>query len=103
MFLYSLKCLIDEMDERRQYEVNLMLQEISACQRDYNINLCQPESRVPVLEKFCLEKEICLAKNPNALITRGKILATIFSDIIETFMDGIALRSFSVIAIFMLL
>ncbi|KAI5180973.1 hypothetical protein NEOKW01_1214 [Nematocida sp. AWRm80] len=65
---------------------------IEECKREYLINKCAPETRVPALEQQCKEWEECMSKNPfRQEIT--KVVFRVASESIEEFINGFSLRT----------
>jgi Di-sulfide bridge nucleocytoplasmic transport domain len=69
-----------------------MQMEIDRCRREYEVNRCRPEERVPAMEEKCREWEVCMRRDPR----RTEMTAVIFkvaSESLEEFLSGVSLRS----------
>lgn len=67
-------------------------QKIEECTRQYKLNRCSPEERVPALEEKCKEWETCMRSDPlREELTR--VVFQVASSTIEEFLNGISIRS----------
>ncbi|OAG31650.1 hypothetical protein NEDG_00125 [Nematocida displodere] len=65
---------------------------IAESKRQYLVNRCAPEQRVPALEAQCREWEQCMAKDPfREELT--KVIFKIASDSLEEFLSGVSFRT----------
>ncbi|MBW0487120.1 hypothetical protein O181_026835 [Austropuccinia psidii MF-1] len=72
---------------------NTLRQEIELCTKEYHINRCFPvELRTPFIAKHCQEWETCMMRDPK-LISRSKIGAETFAEIINGFVDVISWKT----------
>ncbi|PLW30404.1 hypothetical protein PCANC_23275 [Puccinia coronata f. sp. avenae] len=68
-------------------------QEIELCTKEYHSNRCYPvEQRTQFIEKHCIEWEACMSRNPN-LISRSKIGAETFAEVMNGFVDVISWKT----------
>ncbi|KAI9300535.1 Di-sulfide bridge nucleocytoplasmic transport domain-containing protein [Cunninghamella echinulata] len=70
---------------------NTLIQEIQSCAQQYKINLCDPETRVPALEKKCEHWLTCMNRIPHS-ITRTKVSAETIAEIINSFVEPISYK-----------
>lgn len=66
-----------------------ILEEIEQCARNYIINQCDPETRVPWLETLCNTWQACMKKDP----FKGKLSAEIIAEIITSFLEGLSYKA----------
>ncbi|KAI5171783.1 hypothetical protein NEFER03_1088 [Nematocida sp. LUAm3] len=67
-------------------------QKIEECAKQYKLNRCSPEERVPALEEKCKEWETCMRNDPlREELTR--VVFQVASNTIEEFLNGISIRS----------
>ncbi|CAO3652962.1 unnamed protein product [Cunninghamella echinulata] len=71
---------------------NTLIQEIQSCAQQYKINLCDPETRVPALEKKCEYWLTCMNRIPHS-ITRTKVSAETIAEIINSFVEPISYKA----------
>lgn len=57
-----------------------------SCQKQFYINKCDTE-RVRAIEKFCMEKEICMNRDPKIAATKVSNMSRILSDLINNFFE----------------
>ncbi|EIJ88735.1 hypothetical protein NEPAR06_1274 [Nematocida parisii] len=65
---------------------------ISDCAREYRINRCNPEDRVPAVEKQCQEWEKCMAQDPIKQ-ELSKIVLRMLSEGAEELMGSLSVRT----------
>ncbi|KAI5190514.1 hypothetical protein NECID01_1020 [Nematocida sp. AWRm77] len=69
--------------------------QIEECRRQYVLNKCHPDERVPALEEQCKSWEKCMAKDPfREEIT--KVVFRVASDAIEEFLNGVSFRTVAI-------
>ncbi|KAI5132471.1 hypothetical protein NEAUS06_0166 [Nematocida ausubeli] len=66
--------------------------QIADCAREYRINRCSPEERVPAMEKQCQVWEKCMTQDPIRQ-ELGKIILRLFSEGAEELMSALSVRS----------
>ncbi|KAA1071176.1 hypothetical protein PGT21_019905 [Puccinia graminis f. sp. tritici] len=72
---------------------NRLRQEIELCTKEYHSNRCYPvNQRTQFIEKHCIQWEECMARNPN-LISRSKIGAETFAEVMNGFVDVISWKT----------
>lgn len=81
-----------DVDIKVEGEMSATLAEIAQCSRQYLENRCQPETRVPAMEKACLAWESCMARDPK-VIGRAKVSAITFAEIINSFVEPISFKT----------
>ena len=81
-----------DVDIKVEGEMSATLAEIAQCSRQYLENRCQPETRVPAMEKACLAWEACMARDPK-VIGRAKVSAITFAEIINSFVEPISFKT----------
>ncbi|CAO3650390.1 unnamed protein product [Cunninghamella blakesleeana] len=71
---------------------NALIQEIQSCAQQYKINLCDPETRVPALEKKCEYWLLCMNRMPHS-VTRVRVSAETIAEIINSFVEPISYKA----------
>ncbi|CAH7681489.1 Di-sulfide bridge nucleocytoplasmic transport domain-containing protein [Phakopsora pachyrhizi] len=72
---------------------NQLLQEIEICTTEYQSNRCFPiEGRTKFIEQHCINWEKCMNQNPR-LISRSKIVAETFAEVMNGFVDTISWKT----------
>jgi len=65
---------------------------ILACAKSYVDNRCQPESRLPAMERQCALWEECMAQEP-VVEGRTRIVAETVAEVVNGFVEVISLRT----------
>ena len=79
--------MIYDLYIRYDMEVEDMKVEQKNCMKEYYENRCHFETRVPASEKFCVEKEKCLNKNPERMGISSFLFAKISGQFFRTFLE----------------
>ncbi|KAI8974935.1 Di-sulfide bridge nucleocytoplasmic transport domain-containing protein [Pilobolus umbonatus] len=61
------------------------------CQQQYELNRCAPDTRLPAISSLCREWEKCIYRPLST--TKTKILAEIFAEIANAFLDTLTLKT----------
>lgn len=77
-------------------------QEIGEARSLYEINKCDPSTRVPAIEELCNEWE-CIIKNGYGSIGYTRIIAEVFGDVVDGFVRKFSIRSSLVVGFFFIL
>lgn len=70
-----------------------MMAEISLCSRQYVENKCNPEYRVPAMEKVCTEWETCMSRDPSTT-SRSSLHAETIAEILNGFFGAISTKTY---------
>ena len=79
--------MINDLFIRYDLEVEDVKIEQKNCLREYYENKCYNETRVPAIEKFCLEKEKCMSRNPQKIGISSFLLAKISGQFFKSFIQ----------------
>lgn len=79
--------MMNDLYIRYDLEVEDFKVEQKNCMREYYENRCHFETRVPAIERFCLEKEKCLNKNPEKIGISSFLLAKISGQFFMSFFE----------------
>lgn len=60
------------------------------CAKEYTANQCEPETRIPIAEEFCREKEACMHQNE---VYTLKTVAMVLGDTVESFVGAMSWRT----------
>ncbi|KJE93239.1 hypothetical protein, variant [Capsaspora owczarzaki ATCC 30864] len=66
--------------------------EIELCSKHFLENKCAPHTRIPAIERSCIEWEKCIQRDP-ATMGRAKITAEIFAEIVNSFIEPISYKT----------
>ncbi|ORX42175.1 hypothetical protein DM01DRAFT_1330159 [Hesseltinella vesiculosa] len=81
-----------DLQIKAQEHTKDLVYEIQSCARQYKVNLCDPETRVPALEQKCQEWLVCMNQLPTT-VTRARLSAETLAEIINSFMDPISYKT----------
>lgn len=85
--------------------IRIEINKVKLCQKNYLMNQCDPEVRVPALENICSEWFQCIndgeiiTKNNFYTLRSAKLWTQTIADIINTFIEEIKLKAFIFIII----
>ena len=66
--------------------------EISSCAREYETNRCDPNERIPAMQKTCEVWKNCMNQDPN-VVARAKITAHTVAEILNSFIEPISYKT----------
>lgn len=98
-FIYILISVQRDIRHRITDRRTKIRQEISEAKGLYEINRCDPSSRVPAMEGLCNKWE-CVIKNGYGSIGYTRIIAEVFGDVIDGFVRKFSVRSSLVMGFF---
>ena len=92
----------DDIQKKRAQEMEAILIEINQCTKDYVDNRCEPETRLPPIEDYCMEKEKCMMQDPVKVVQASKMTALILAEILNEFVGALEVKTiiFFFIALF---
>lgn len=70
-----------------------MISEIALCSRQYHENRCNPDQRVPAMEKVCMEWETCMSRDPSTT-SRARLHAETIAEILNGFFGAISTKTY---------
>lgn len=101
-FFYILVSTIrNDVDKKVQEYSTEILAEMAECSKQYLRNNCIPGRRVPALEKMCVSLERCMNRDPT-IVGHARVSAETFSEIINSFIKPLTLKTWLVIGGFMI-
>jgi hypothetical protein len=71
----------------------VMISEIALCSRQYQENRCNPDQRVPAMEKVCMEWETCMSRDPSTT-SRARLHAETIAEILNGFFGAISTKTY---------
>lgn len=89
----------DDFMKKKDQEKGILMLEIQQCMRDYEENRCDPKTRVPQLEGYCLSKEKCMAQDPAMVVKVSKMTAALVAEILNEFVDPLGIKTMAFIFI----
>ena len=105
IFIYFFYILIttirNDIDKKVEEYSAEILAEMALCSKQYLDNRCAPGSRVPHLESTCISLERCMNRDPT-VIGRARVSAETFSEIINSFIEPLTLRTWTVVGAFII-
>lgn len=75
-----------------QWFQNEILLENQRCSKNFQLNKCDPETRVPAVEDVCQAWEHCMLRDP-LKVASTKITASVFAEILEEFVQNVSYKS----------
>lgn len=81
-----------DVNKKIQFYINDSIYNINKCKRDYMLNNCSPDLRVPALEERCNKWQSCMIQDPSNVIT-SKAYFEVIADCMNTFFDTISLKT----------
>jgi hypothetical protein len=91
MFLLTVK---EDISNRINNEILEVERNNAICLKEYKDNKCDPETRIPVLENFCNDKEKCFLRNSQLEIGKTRTTITILIEIINEIFERLSWFSF---------
>ena len=85
--------LRDDFMKKREQENNIVLVEIQQCLRDYTENGCDPKTRRPALESYCVMKEKCFSQDPTMVVKASKMTASLLAETLNEFVEPLGLKT----------
>lgn len=105
IFIYFFYILITtirhDVDKKVEEYSAEILAEMAECSKQYLRNNCMPGRRVPALENTCISWERCMNRDPT-VVGRARVSAETFSEIINSFIKPLTLKTWTVIGGFMI-
>jgi hypothetical protein len=96
MFIYIIWCawsaIIADVDLESTKHMSEVLVDIAACRKQYIMNRCTPEDRVPGMEKLCGTWETCMNRDPKK-VARASVTAKTFAMIFNSFVEEFSYKS----------
>lgn len=83
IFIVLLACIgVIAVDSKNEYE-SMVLDEqlkIESCFKSYEENKCHPHQRVPALNDYCLDLELCINSDPRKVAKRSAAFSTLVAE-----------------------
>lgn len=83
IFVVLLACIaVIAVDSKNEYE-SMVLDEqlkIESCLKSYEENKCHPHQRVPALNDYCLDLELCINSDPRKVAKRSAAFSTLVAE-----------------------
>lgn len=70
-----------------------MMSEMAHCSRQYTDNRCNPDQRVPAMQKVCMEWETCMSRDPSTT-SRARLHAETIAEILNGFFGAISTKTY---------
>eukprot|EP01068_Selenidium_serpulae_P018726 Selendium_serpulae@DN6482_c0_g1_i11.p1 len=70
-----------------------VMDRISMCAHNYRENRCEPEYRVPALEKACTEWESCMTMDSGIVDKRSQLSAQTIGEVVNAFLEQLSWKS----------
>jgi hypothetical protein len=81
-----------DVDKASDDVMAVVLSEMATCSKNYVENRCGSDQRLPALETICTNWELCMNRDPNAVL-RAKVSAHTFAEILNSFVEPISLKT----------
>jgi len=102
IFIVVIACIIViAVDSKNEYETMVMdeTMKIENCVKTYEENRCHPHQRVPALNNFCLDLEICMNSDPRKIAKRSAAFSSLVADNANKLFGHLKLQTVIVICI----
>jgi len=90
----------EDLHKKRAHEMGTILLEINQCTKDFHENRCEPETRLPAVEEYCLQVEKCMLQDPMKVVQSSKMTAALIAEIINEFIDPLGFKAIGVFFLF---
>lgn len=89
------------VDSKNEYDSMVVDEElkIENCVKSYEENRCHPHQRVPALNSFCLELEMCINSDPSKVAKRSAALSILVAENANKLFGSLKLKTVLVISI----
>lgn len=94
--------LVMDVNKKTGSEIKQMNERIRICSKEYLDNRCEPETRVPMLETFCREKELCMSQDTRFDIKTTQMMAQIVANSLNGLILGLEYKTIFVLVLFFL-
>lgn len=103
LFMFVSMCYIIWDDVKNKLETKMQIQasRINQCQLDYESNKCAPPTRLPALEEYCQNLDICRFENPRSVVMTSSTITILVAEVINGFISTLAAKSLVVIFTFL--
>ena len=102
IFIVLVSCIaVIAIDSKNEYE-NMVVDEtikIENCLKTYEENRCHPHQRVPALNDFCLELELCLNSDPRKVAKRSAAFSFLVAENANKLFGNLKLQTVLVICV----
>lgn len=102
IFIVLLACIaVIVVDSKNEYE-NMVLDEqlkIESCLKSYEDNKCHPHQRVPALNDYCLDLELCLNSDPRKVAKRSAAFSVLVAENANKLFGTLKLQTIIVICV----
>lgn len=106
VFVYIIYCawsaVLADVDIEASKYMSQVTVEISACAKQYIDNRCDPEQRVPAMEKPCNDWERCMNRDAHK-VARASVTAKTFAMIFNSFVEEFSYKSMVCLVFFLAL
>lgn len=99
-------CMIrNDVQKKINQIIRIEVNKVKICEKNYIMNRCDPEVRVPALEEVCSEWFECInegeivTKNNFYTLRSAKLWTQTIAEIINTFVEEIKIKSFLIVLI----
>ena len=89
------------IDSHNAYETMVLDEEIkiNGCVKEYDENRCHPYQRVPALQQFCQDLELCMSSDPRKVAKRSVAFSSLIADNANRLFAGLKLQTILVISL----
>lgn len=85
--------------KKTQKEITLVNDQITICTKEYFDNRCSPETRVPMLEQFCNEREACMARDAIETVRSTEAFAKMIADVLNALVSPLEAKTILVLVL----
>lgn len=85
--------------KKTQKEIALMNDKIAICTKEFMDNRCSPETRVPMLEQFCNEREACMTQDPVEAVRSTEAFSKMIADVLNALVSPLETKTILVLVL----
>jgi hypothetical protein len=87
----------DDVKNKLETKMQIEAARINQCNLDYDTNRCAPHTRLPALEEFCQNLDICRFENPKSVVMTSSTITILVAEVINGLINTLAVKSILVI------
>ncbi|KAG1461702.1 hypothetical protein G6F56_005669 [Rhizopus delemar] len=101
VFIQVILVLQEDFKLKVEEQLEVLYQNKIQCARDYAMNRCEMENKVPAIENLCQNWEACMQKD--MIVAKAKVSAEAIAEIINSFTEPISYKTMDLFCFQMLL
>ena len=93
--------ITSDLDDKFRLYTKKVQDEIDICTRNYAKNMCDHDTRTPMLEEKCNQWDWCMNQDPWITARRAEWISEILADTITTFVERLSWKAVLFVILFM--